>query len=114
MGPGRGRPGIPRIPRPPFNPGTHAFCTHCRQVKSRIDFPKNKNNPNGLHCWCLECNNSAARAWENDPANYRRRRDLQALNARAYHSRVRGTPLAKGPIEVRQTIPPALRAGVRA
>lgn len=99
-----------KIARPPHDPSTHSFCTHCRQVKSRREFPKNKNNANGLHCWCLECNNGAARAWENDPANYRRRRDTQALNARVYHARVRGTPLAEGPVRTKQTIPPALRS----
>lgn len=96
--------GRQRIPRPPFNPSTHAFCTHCKQVKSRRDFPKNKNNPNGLHAWCLKCNNAGVTRWENDPANYRRRRDAQALNNRRYRNK-----MTDAPVRARFMSPPAMR-----
>jgi hypothetical protein len=100
----------PRIPRPPFDPSTHAFCTNCREVKPRGAFPKNKNSKNGLHCWCLACNNGAAHAWENDPKNYRRRRDMQALNSRRYAAAKHGREVTQGPVFAKQHLPRALRA----
>lgn len=109
MGVGRGRPGIPRIPRPPLDPSREAFCTRCKEVKSRAAFPKNKNSPNGLHSWCLECNNSATYAWDNDPANYRRRRDSQAMNTRRHHAKLRGKPVKQGPIKARYQEPRTVR-----
>lgn len=99
----------PRVPRPPFDPSTHSFCTHCKKVKPRETFPKNKNTKNGLHHWCLECNNGAAYAWENDPKNYRRRRDMQALNSRRYDAEKRGREVWQGPVQAVHLMPRALR-----
>lgn len=105
----RGRPGVPRIPRPPLDPTTESFCTNCRNVKPHDAFPKNKNTPNGLHHWCLACNNGAARAWENDPKNYRRRRDMQAHNSRRYQAARHEREPKQGPIRAIFAVPRALR-----
>jgi hypothetical protein len=94
----------PKIPRPPYDPSTHSFCTKCRQVKVRAAFPRNKRTRDGLHYWCLDCNNGGARTWALTPVNYRRRRDLQALNARRYS----GSKL-EGPVKARYMLPPHLR-----
>lgn len=98
-----------RISRPTYNPDTESFCTKCREVKPREAFPKNKNSGNGLHAWCLECNNGHCKEWESVPENYRRRRDQQARNQRRYHAAARGTPLAEGPVKAKYALPPALR-----
>lgn len=99
----------PKIPRPEYDRATHGFCTRCRNVKPRDAFPKNRGRRDGLHAWCRTCNNAAAYAWENDPANYRRRRDGQAHNSRRYHAAKRGRDVQQGPIRAIHLLPRALR-----
>lgn len=82
-----------RIPRPVFDPAEFAFCTKCREVKARSAFPKNRSTKSGLHAWCLACNNGAVYAWENSPANYRHRRDMQAINQRRYRGNTSDAPV---------------------
>lgn len=93
MATGRKTGGRVRIDRPYFDPTVFAFCTHCHQVKKREQFPKNKNNPNGLHSWCKECNNAGSNTWVE--ANYRERRDKQALWARRHVGSARTGPVRR-------------------
>jgi hypothetical protein len=87
-------------PRPQFDPDQYAFCTHCEKVKPRDAFPKSRQNKNGLHYWCKTCNNAATKKWADDPANYRKRRDTQALSNRRY----RGSTKV-GPVQARKMAP---------
>lgn len=73
------------VPRPPFDPSVDAFCTKCKKVKARREFPKNPSNRSGVHSWCTVCNNAGITAWED--AHYRERRDAQAM----YNRRVKGS-----------------------
>lgn len=98
-----------RIQRPEFNPSTESFCTHCRNVKPRSAFPKNKNSGNGLHAWCLDCNNGHVREWENTPENYRRRLDQKAMSARRSYAATHGKSPHEGPIKARYYVPPRMR-----
>jgi hypothetical protein len=72
------------IPRPAYDPLTHEFCTHCKEVKPHREFPRTQGpyaaKRSGLHGWCTSCNNEASAKWEQD--HKARRRAYQALYAR--------------------------------
>lgn len=38
-------------------------CSKCCEAKPRDQFPPRKQSPDGLHCWCRECNRSYLREY---------------------------------------------------
>lgn len=88
------------IPRPYFDPLVFAFCTKCKKVKKRAEFPKNRRNKSGIHRWCKSCNNAATYAYSHNPETRRHRLDGQAM-----HQRRKNGSLLTGPIKPRYREP---------
>lgn len=42
-------------------------CSSCKLSKEKSDFPKNKQNPDGLYAFCKDCKNARSKkAWAGD------------------------------------------------
>src|SRR5687767_3608336 len=64
----------------PATPEGDKTCTICVQVKSVLDFPKQKGSPDGLEAWCLPCKREKMRAYnEAYKARYPERRRQSAV-----------------------------------